>query len=623
MCHNQTAVTASADITGISCGSNEYACHCGTTSPPRCSNACIPLHKHGDGFLDCPDKSDETHFLKTVSCNGCNVTIRRLPSIRECNELGPLLCDNSTCYQATTFSCAHSDCDDTEVICISYCNASNESSRCQLGMQCADGELILASQFCDFSVDCSDYSDEYEVFGFKCIGVTSDCFLPQINLLDNAAHCKNGSDLRFNDNSSWFKCLDNKHIISTDEVCDNEINCYDSSDERSCDGKEGSNSFSSVAKLIGSNIMLSAFWIIGTIVIMGNSAVIFTTVKFLRTTVGTDSLKLQYLIILNIACADFIMGIYLLTIAAHSVYYSGSFVGVVAWEWKTSRRCSIIGSLAVISSEASCFLMVVLTSFRLYNVCKPVASLTSSTLPWKLSVCASWLMAVTIAAIPATLQAHYVGRYYYLSNWYYPGKFYLTRLDLAKYAIRYATLSNQTIEIDPNDFNSIRNFFETNFLIGFLREHSYYSESNICLPGFFVGLYVFSNAFEYTLVIITINFVAFIFITIAYIAIYVKSMCTTKSLRRGNPSRREKRMQRRIARIILTDFCCWIPICIFSYLSTNKQLFSNPLTTTGLDFVYQVTASFFLPINSALNPLLFSSFIDKLWKKIRCCKKHN
>ena len=626
MFHNQLAVSASANITRISCASNEYACHCGTTSPPRCMNACIPLHKHGDGFLDCCDKSDEIHFVKTVSCSECNVTIRRLPSIRECNELGPLLCDNSTCYQATTFRCAHRDCDDTEVICTSHCNA-NESSLCKLGMQCADGELILASQFCDFTSDCSDYSDENKTHGFRCSGVRGVCQLPQINLFDNAAHCKNGSDLRFNDNGSWFECFDNLFVISSEQKCNNDIDCYDGSDERFCNGKEGSNSFSSVATLIESDFMLSVFWIIGAIVIVGNSAVIITTVKFLRTTKITNSLKLQYLIILNIACADFIMGIYLLTIAAHSVYYSGSFVGVIEREWQTSLRCSIIGSLVLVSSEASCFLMVILTSFRLYNVCQPVSSLTSSTLPWKLSLCAAWLMAITIATIPMIPQtSQYFGRGYHLSNWYYSRNVLVTsRLELTNVAVKYATLSNQTIHIDPNDFSSVQNFFQANFPNGLVKTLSYFSETKICLPDLFTSCFFFSNAREYALVIITINFVAFIWIVIAYISIYVKSTCATKDLRRGNLSRREKRLQRRIARIILTDFCCWIPICVFSYVSINDRLFMSNLIDDIIDpeLLYQIMATFLLPINSALNPFLFSSLIDKLWKKIRCCKKAN
>ena len=85
-------------------------------------------------------------------------------------------------------------------------------------MQCADGELILASQFCDFSVDCGDYSDEYNVIGVKCNGARSDCYLPQINLFDDAAHCKNGFDLGFKDNTAVFSQKVTIHVFEIIEV---------------------------------------------------------------------------------------------------------------------------------------------------------------------------------------------------------------------------------------------------------------------------------------------------------------------------------------------------------------------------------------------------------------------
>ena len=46
------------------------------------------------------------------------------------------------------------------------------------------------------------------------------------------------------------------------------------------------------------------------------------------------------------------MGIYLLVIAVFSSVYSG-YYGQVDYKWRPSLRCSIFGSLTVVSSEAS------------------------------------------------------------------------------------------------------------------------------------------------------------------------------------------------------------------------------------------------------------------------------
>ena len=53
-----------------------------------------------------------------------------------------------------------------------------------------------------------------------------------------------------------------------------------------------------------------------------------------------------------------------------------------------------------------------------------------------------------------------------------------------------------------------------------------------------------------------------------------------------------------------TDFCCWIPITI--------MVFINFSGTSVSDIAYVISAIVLLPINSALNPILYSDIIDKL-----------
>ena len=478
-------------------------------------------------------------------------------------------------------------------------------------MQCQDGELILASQFCDGISDCNDSTDESRSGGFVCDTFQRDCYLPEINLFDHIAHCSDDSDLCLNSPNNCFQCFNKLWFISSQQVCDGRNDCSDASDESSCTFAE-----SLEPELIINDVTRYAFWIVGFIVIVGNSIVIVTGIMYLWTTSSTDPAKLQYFIILNIATADFIMGIYLVTMAAYSAFYSGLDV-TGTLEWVGSLRCSIIGSLAIISSEASCFLMVILTSYRLYNICKPVASLSLTLLPWKVLLGAAWLIAFVITILPIALQrsSEYFMSKYYVSNWFLRDGKLLSRQHLEDLAVRYATLNNQLDQINLQNTESIWNFVQASFPHGTLTEHGYYGATRICLPDL-VTRQEKSAYWEYSLAIITVNFFAFMFIAIAYIVIYVTSNHTSNNLRRANSSRRERRMQRRIALIILTDFCCWIPICAMSYLKFSGVVAVNAT-------VYEVIATFLLPINSALNPFLFSSLADKLWKKICCCKKAN
>ena len=151
--------------------------------------------------------------------------------------------------------------------------------------------------------------------------------------------------------------------------------------------------------MIDSAAVKSAFWIIGFIVILGNAYVVITTIRFLKRQETLNSIGFQRLIILNIALADFMMGIYLLTIASYSVIYSGMY-GRVDYEWRSSLRCSIVGSLAVISSETSCFSMVLLTTFRLLNISNPLKAMTTSLCFWKSCLGLTWIIAFVVGIIP-------------------------------------------------------------------------------------------------------------------------------------------------------------------------------------------------------------------------------
>ena len=64
----------------------------------------------------------------------------------------------------------------------------------------------------------------------------------------------------------------------------------------------------------------------------------------------------------------------------------------------------------------------------------------------------------------------------------------------------------------------------------------------------------------------------------------------------------------KILLLIVTDFICWVPICIISIISFAGG------SIPGL--VYQITAVILFPINSAANPWLYSSFLSNYVKKI-------
>ena len=263
------------------------------------------------------------------------------------------------------------------------------------------------------------------------------------------------------------------------------------------------------------------------------------------------------------------MGFYLMTIAILSTFvYSGNY-GEVDRKWRTSDYCSFLGSLVVLSSEASCFLMVLLTFHQLHNVYKPSSLLLSSSFIWKVGLVLAWLAAIAFAFIP---MLGVTGSYFEV-NILFSNRFITTttgnKTFITKFACRLAIIRNISIPDQGENWQFVKTFLDSQFPEYSVFEEGYYGATSVCMPRFFVTR--FESAMEYTLIIISINFVCFIFIAVNYIAIYILSNKRLKIQARNNQTAtQEATMQRRIARIVfIIDFLCWIPICIMVYLKIS------------------------------------------------------
>ena len=94
---------------------------------------------------------------------------------------------------------------------------------------------------------------------------------------------------------------------------------------------------------------------------------------------GTDNNVpyINHIIILNLAIADLLMGIYLMGINIFNVIYSGRYC-TKSIEWLSGYYCRILGVLVVVSSQTSVFMLTFLSTIRLITTIK-----VSSTLLYK------------------------------------------------------------------------------------------------------------------------------------------------------------------------------------------------------------------------------------------------
>ncbi|XP_046368905.1 relaxin receptor 2-like [Haliotis rufescens] len=133
---------------------------------------------------------------------------------------------------------------------------------------------------------------------------------------------------------------------------------------------------------------------------------------------------------------------------------------------------------------------------------------------------------------------------------------------------------------------------------------SFYSDNAVCIPLHLHDPHV--KGWEYSAILILgVNSVSFAFISYAYAAMFLSIQRTAVPLRTTRESR-DRCLVKRFFFIVITDFACWVPIIIIKILALSGVKISGDL--------YAWVVVFVLPVNSALNPLLYT-ITTKLFKQ--------
>uniref|UniRef100_T1JLT2 G-protein coupled receptors family 1 profile domain-containing protein n=1 Tax=Strigamia maritima TaxID=126957 RepID=T1JLT2_STRMM len=124
----------------------------------------------------------------------------------------------------------------------------------------------------------------------------------------------------------------------------------------------------------------------------------------------------------------------------------------------------------------------------------------------------------------------------------------------------------------------------------------FYGRSGVCL-----ALHITSekpSGWEYSVFIfLVLNLMSFTIISAAYIWMFLIAKNSQKSFR-TQEAKWDKTMAKRMSLIVFTDFCCWMPIIILGFMSLSK--------VTIPPQVFAWIAVFILPLNAAINPVLYT-----------------
>ncbi|XP_072017535.1 G-protein coupled receptor GRL101-like [Amphiura filiformis] len=299
-------------------------------------------------------------------------------------------------------------------------------------------------------------------------------------------------------------------------------------------------------------------WILGTSAIIGNVFVVAVRAREKKT--STIQAKQSFLIG-NLAVSDCQMGVYMLILASVDLYYGDEYF-VYSDQWRSSKLCKLASFLSLLSSEASVLFITLISIDRFICIVFPFGKFKFRGMSTKVAVAIIWVIAFVLGIFP-TLQAGPNSDFYDLSD-------VCIGLPLIT---RPSSYSIQSSDVGGPD--SGRSF-------------------DLPVADKFKPAWYYSIA-----IFLGINLVCFLTIFVCYAAMFISVKTSSKKVQRNQSERDDIKIAIKMAAIVGTDFICWMPVIIMGILSQTRAVVI-PLE------MYTWSVVFILPINSSLNPYLYT-----------------
>ena len=381
--------------------------------------------------------------------------------------------------------------------------------------------------------------------------------MPQLALVD----VQNNPLMKVED--STFQALDNETRVFASEAS---TCCFITN--AVCNSKKPKAPYLTCQRLLP-NIPLQLFmWTIGIFAVIGNLSVM--TWHCLNH--GQEN-AIQVLLIQNLAASDLLMGVYMLIVASADAFYQ-QFFPSYADSWRNGPLCKLAGILSIVSSEASVFFvtlisvdrfMAIWSSFGQWHVSKKAATRTLVLL---------WILALLLSIIPTMFSG------------VEPDFYDVSEVCIGLPFVRFLKFVNTTDVMYEYDFEEI------SLLISSEKEavynEAYHTFKSSESPGLFYSIALFLG----------LNLFCFIVVFLCYLGIFIIYKRSQNQVRKSNLNQ-QLNLAFRMGLIVITDFSTWMPIVVIGILVQSSTL-------TILPVVYVYIVVFVLPINSAVNPFLYS-----------------
>ncbi len=323
-------------------------------------------------------------------------------------------------------------------------------------------------------------------------------------------------------------------------------------------------------RLMQNRILQMSMWIIGVSSITSNVIVLG-----IKMSVKSESniQEVAVVLISNLSVSDLYMGVYMLLIACADLVYEDEYF-IYSDQWRDSFVCKIANFSVVLSVETSLGIIILMTVDRYLCLVYPFNR--SKHLQRKTAILA--VGAIWLVTVPLSL--------------------FMSMIAGKKYDVY--ILSDVCIGLP---LLRMKTSFDNDFTHDIIGGDIHTSERVVDYGIWYFPIIVF----------LCVNLVLILVMTILYTVIFM-SIMKTRNVKPTNRMSDNIVLAIRMMSFVGTIGLCWLPIIIMGVLSQIG------LVTLPVEMYHWVVA-FLLPINSILNPLLYTLYGELKDRIVKCVKR--
>ena len=388
---------------------------------------------------------------------------------------------------------------------------------------------------------------------------------------------------------------------------------------------------------------------LGFTALVGNVVVIYDKIMNLRKSQDKNKeIQIYHSLVLNLAFADLLMGIYLTAISFEIKRKVD--IGVYFSEY---GLCNALAIINAVSSQVSITTLFIISFYRLVGVTKPFKRqhlkpvITLIILTWIVWLVIAILPVIPIEPFQAIFTVGVAQNHIYEENSFidYPYIVYVLQSFTLQSFINTTEVSSVLQGVIQFPTPKVMEKFSASLdWADFEMENwntvNVYCYSYTCSPSFFLrSVKHYRNRNNFKLTFVLYNLAASVVIFIFYVLITMRfytsnSLCLNQCKccmfchQNAMPSRERhdfkraenRRMFKRIAFIVLTNIIVWIPVCIAALVTWHVREADMQNLGGIFDYLiaFDIISLLVVPLNSILNPFLYSSHLwSSLFKNLK------